>query len=64
MEKKKTLDLEIAILGGGFAGVYCGKAAKLKRASEDDAPPKPGKPFILETVTERRCHAMKQSIYR
>ncbi|MGJ8638167.1 MAG: FAD-dependent oxidoreductase [Opitutaceae bacterium] len=26
MEKKKTLDLEIAILGGGFAGVYCGKA--------------------------------------
>lgn len=25
MEKKKTLDLEIAILGGGFAGVYCGK---------------------------------------
>lgn len=22
----KTLDLEIAILGGGFAGVYCGKA--------------------------------------
>ncbi len=26
MEKIKTLDLEIAILGGGFAGVYCGKA--------------------------------------
>lgn len=26
MVKKKTLDLEIAILGGGFAGVYCGKA--------------------------------------
>jgi NADH dehydrogenase len=26
MEKKKTLDLEIAILGSGFAGVYCGKA--------------------------------------
>ncbi|MFT4901369.1 MAG: NADH dehydrogenase [Lentimonas sp.] len=26
MEKKKTLDLEIAILGGGFAGVYCGKS--------------------------------------
>lgn len=26
IEKKKTLDLEIAILGGGFAGVYCGKA--------------------------------------
>ena len=25
MEKKNTLDLEIAILGGGFAGVYCGK---------------------------------------
>lgn len=25
MEKKKTLDLEIAILGGGFAGVYCAK---------------------------------------
>lgn len=26
MEKKKTLDLEIAILGGGFAGAYCGKS--------------------------------------
>jgi len=26
MEKKKTLDLEIAILGGGFAGVYCGQS--------------------------------------
>jgi len=26
IEKKKTLDLEIAILGGGFAGIYCGKA--------------------------------------
>lgn len=26
MEKKKTLDLEIAILGGGFAGVYCAKS--------------------------------------
>jgi len=26
MEKIKTLDLEIAILGGGFAGVYCGKS--------------------------------------
>lgn len=25
MEKKKKLDLDIAILGGGFAGVYCGK---------------------------------------
>ncbi|MGZ0657058.1 FAD-dependent oxidoreductase [Coraliomargarita sp. W4R53] len=25
-EKKKTLDLEIAIIGGGFAGVYCGKS--------------------------------------
>lgn len=25
MEKKKRLDLEVAILGGGFAGVYCGK---------------------------------------
>ncbi len=26
MEKKKKLDLEVAILGGGFAGVYCGKS--------------------------------------
>ncbi|MCB1121716.1 MAG: FAD-dependent oxidoreductase [Verrucomicrobiae bacterium] len=26
MPKRKTLDLEIAILGGGFAGVYCGKS--------------------------------------
>lgn len=26
IEKKKTLDLEIAILGGGFAGIYCDKA--------------------------------------
>lgn len=26
MGKIKTLDLEIAILGGGFAGVYCGQA--------------------------------------
>jgi len=25
MEKRKKLDLEIAIIGGGFAGVYCGK---------------------------------------
>ncbi|HKK17932.1 MAG TPA: FAD-dependent oxidoreductase, partial [Opitutales bacterium] len=25
MEKQKKLDLEIAIIGGGFAGVYCGK---------------------------------------
>jgi len=28
IEKKKTLDLEIAILGGGFAGVYCGKSLR------------------------------------
>lgn len=36
MEKKKTLDLEIAILGGGFAGVYCGKALlkSLSRGSD------------------------------
>lgn len=26
MEKKKRLDLEVAILGGGFAGIYCGKS--------------------------------------
>ena len=26
MEKKKRLNLEVAILGGGFAGVYCGKS--------------------------------------
>ena len=26
MEKETTLELEIAILGGGFAGVYCGKS--------------------------------------
>lgn len=34
-EKKKTLDLEIAIIGGGFAGVYCGKAlrARLSKGS-------------------------------
>jgi len=25
MEKRKTLDLEIAILGGGFAGIYCAR---------------------------------------
>ena len=32
-EKKKKLDLDIAIIGGGFAGVYCGKAL-LKRLSK------------------------------
>lgn len=26
MDNKRTLDLEIAVLGGGFAGVYCGKS--------------------------------------
>ena len=26
MENKQTLDLDVAILGGGFAGVYCGKS--------------------------------------
>ncbi|MEM7791078.1 MAG: FAD-dependent oxidoreductase, partial [Verrucomicrobiota bacterium] len=26
MKKKKKLDLEVAILGGGFAGVYCGQS--------------------------------------
>lgn len=34
MEKEKTLDLEIAILGGGFAGVYCGKSL-VKRLGAD-----------------------------
>ena len=35
MEQKKRLDLEVAILGGGFAGVYCGKslAKTLSRGS-------------------------------
>ena len=37
-EKKKTLDLEIAILGGGFAGVYCGKAL-LKTLSKGSRTP-------------------------
>ena len=26
MEKQNKLDLEVVILGGGFAGVYCGKS--------------------------------------
>ena len=37
-ENKKTLDLEIAILGGVFAHIYCGKALRktLSRGSRTE----------------------------